>query len=165
MKLNILWFILSTLLISSTTFAQTSKREYKILNTESSVNRESKAMKNFKRSHPNVTGESWSRTDGYHFVKFKEGGIKNKIAYTPGGKIDYTLKMYDNENHLPRWVKIAVQSTYYNYNILDAQELRLKNKTIYLVKITDSTTWKMIRVSDGDLEEIENYSTVISPCR
>jgi hypothetical protein len=160
-----MWFILSSLMLSSATFAQTSKREYKIANTESSIDPESKAIKNFKRSHPDVTNESWSTNNGYYFVKFKEGDVKNKIVYTPNGKIDYALKMYDNENNLPGSVKAAVKSTYYDYNILDAQELQLKNKVIYLVKITDSNTWKTIRVSNGELEEIENYSTVISPCR
>ena len=166
MKTLIMWFILSSLLLTSATFAQTSKREYKIANaTEASVNPESKAVKNFKRSHPEVTNESWSVENGYYFVKFKEGDVKNKIAYTPYGKIDYSLKMYINEKKLPRSVKAAVKSTYYDYKIVDGQELQLKNKVIYLVKITDSITWKTIRVSNGELEEIENYSTVISPCR
>jgi hypothetical protein len=165
MKTLLMWLAVSSLLISSATFAQTSKREYKIAGTESPVDPESKAVKNFKRSHPDVTNESWSTDNGYYFVKFKKGGVKNKIVYTPNGKLDYALKMYNGENNLPRSVRTAVKSTYYDYRILDAQELQVRNNTVYLVKITDSNTWKTIRVSDGDVEEIENYSTVISPCR
>ena len=58
-----------------------------------------------------------------------------------------------------------IKSVYYDYRILDAQELQVKHKKIYLVKITDSNTLKTIRVSDGEVEEIENYSNAISPCR
>ena len=158
-------FALSSLLISSAAIAQTSKREYKISGPASLVDPESKAVKNFKRSHPDVTNELWSIDNGYYFVKFKKGDVKNKIVYTPNGKLDYSLKMYDSENNLPRSVRTAVKSTYYDYRILDAQELEVKNNIVYLVKITDSNTWKTIRVSNGDVEEIENYSTVISPCR
>lgn len=166
MKRRLLWFVLSTLLIGSAAFAQTSKKEYKIApGSENTIDPESKAIKNFKRSHPDASNESWSIENGYYFVKFPEGNIKNKIAFTPQGKVDYSLKLYDNENSLPRAVKAAVKSTYYDYKILDAQELRLKNTVIYLVKITDSYSLKTIRVSNGDVEEIENYSTVISPCR
>ena len=166
MKIRLLWFILSTLLISSAVFAQTSKREYKITTgTESLIDPESRAVKNFKRSHPEAVGETWSIDHGYYFVRFKEQGIKNKIAFTPNGKIDYTMKMYDNDMNLPHAVKAAVKSVYYDYRIVDAQELGLKNTVVYLVKITDSNTWKTIRVSDGDVEEIENYSNAISPCR
>jgi hypothetical protein len=165
MKTLLLFFTLSSLLIVSASFAQTSKREYKIAITESPIDPESKAVKSFKRSHPDVSNESWSTEKGYYFVKFKEADVKNKIVYTPNGKIDYALKMYNGESKLPRSVRTAIRSTYYDYRILDAQELKIKNNTIYLVKITDTYTWKTIRVSNGDLEEIENYSTVISPCR
>jgi hypothetical protein len=160
-----MWLALSSLLFSNATFAQTSKREFKIVSAETPIDPESKALKNFKRSHPDAIDESWSTDNGYYFVKFKEGGVKNKIAYTPDGKVDYALKLYNDEKNLPRSVTASVKSTYYDYRILDAQELHVKRNTIYLVKITNANAWKTIRVSNGELEEIENYSTVISPCR
>jgi hypothetical protein len=165
MKTLLMWLTLSSLLFSNATFAQTSKKEFKIVSAETPIDRESKALKNFKRSHPDAIDESWSTDNGYYFVKFKDGGIKNKIAYTPDGNVDYALKLYNDEKNLPRAVTAAVKSTYYDYRILNAQELQVKHNTIYLVKITDANSWKTIRVSNGELEEIENYSTVISPCR
>src|ERR1044072_1006724 len=86
MKTLLMLFALSSLLISSAAIAQTSKREYKIAGPGSLVDPESKAVKNFKRSHPDVTNESWSTDNGYYFVKFKKGDVKNKIVYTPNGK-------------------------------------------------------------------------------
>ena len=163
MEKKTMLFVIS-LLIGSITFGQTSKREYKITDNETVVIPESKALKNFKRSHPDVTNESWSSTNGYFFVKFKEGDVYNKIVYTRDGRLDYALKMY-RENSLPYTIRAVVKSAYYDYKIVDVQELQLKNKIIFLIKITDANTWKTIRVSNGDLEEIENYSTVISPCR
>ena len=164
MKILLMWVILSVLLVTNTANAQTSKKEFKINNPESVITPETKAIKNFKRSHPDATNESWSTDNGYYFVSFKQDDIKNKIAYTPHGQVDYALKIY-NENNLPYSVRSAVKSIYYDYTITNAQELDVKNKTIYLVKISDANSWKTIRVSNGDLEEIEDYSSVISPCR
>jgi len=165
MKPTLSALVLSSLLITSALPAQTSKREYKIPSTESIAIAESKAVKNFRRSHPDVTNESWRSEKGYYFVTFKDGDIKNKIAYTRNGHLDYSVKMYKEKN-LPSRIRSAVKNTYYDYSITDVQELNLKTDIIYLVKITDTNTWKTIRVSNGgDLEEIENYSTVISPCR
>ena len=164
MKILLIWVILSVLLLTNAANAQTSKKEFKIINPESVITPETKAIKNFKRSHPDATNESWSTDNGYYFVSFKQGDIKNKIAYTSHGQVDYSLKMY-NENNLPYTLRSAVKSIYYDYTITNAQELDVKNKTIYLVKITDANSWKTIRVSNGDLEEIEDYSSVISPCR
>ena len=65
-----------------------------------------------------------------------------------------------------RQVKMNLQSRMQKLkSIRDVQELKVKNKLIYLIKVTDISTWRTIRVCNGDHEEIENYSTVISPCR
>ena len=164
MKLTFLCIVLFSLTMTSSALAQTNKREYKIAGNEEVALPESKAVKNFKRSHPEVSNESWRTENDHFFVTYTTGDIKNKIAYTQRGRIDYALKMYTEKN-LPSGLRSIVKSTYYDYKITGEQELNLGNKIIYLIKITDSKTWKTIRVSNGELEEIENYSTVISPCR
>jgi len=75
------------------------------------------------------------------------------------------FKQMYNENSLPYAVRNSIKSIYYDYKTTDILELKVKNKTIYLVKITDTNTWKTVRVCNGDLEVLENYSTVISPSR
>jgi hypothetical protein len=164
MKTKFTWLAVVFLLASAATNAQTSKREFKINSGEAAIGTESKAYKNFRRSHPSVTNETWRSNKGFSFVSFMQGDIKNKIAYTPDGQVDYSLKMY-KEFNLPKRVRAAVKSTYYDYAITNAQELKVKNKTIYLVKINNAGSWKTIRISNDDVEEIESYSSVISPCR
>lgn len=164
MKLTFLWIVLSSLMMTNAALSQTSKRDYNFAGTDEVVTPETKAVKNFKRSHPDVTNESWRIENDYFFVTYRIDDINYKIAYTPEGHVDYSLRMY-KENNLPSRVRSALKSTYYNYQITDVQELDLKTEIIYLIKLTDTYTWKTIRVNNGDLEEIENYSTVISPCR
>src|SRR5688572_24612670 len=97
-------FILIFLLIISVAHAQTSKNEFTIKNAATKINSESKAVKNFRRSHPNIMNETWRGDNGYYFVSFMRGNAKNKIAYTRDGKVDYSLKVY-NENNLPYAVR------------------------------------------------------------
>ena len=164
MKTKFMWLFVAFLLAGATTNAQTSKRDFKINTGEAAIGTESKAYKNFRRSHPSVTNETWRSNKGYSFVSFVQGAIKNKIAYTRDGQVDYSLKMY-KESNLPKRVRAAVKSTYYDYTITNVQELEVKNKTIFLVKINHAGSWKTIRISNDDVEEIESYSSVISPCR
>ena len=164
MKTKFMWLVITALLIITATNAQTSKKEFKINSNEAVITPESKAYKNFRRSYPSVTDETWRSNNGYSFVSFVQGDVKNKIAYTPDGRVDYSLKMY-KESNLPERIRATVKSIYYDYTIGDAQELKVNSQTIYLVKVNIANTWKTIRLSNGDVEEIESYSRVISPCR
>ena len=163
MKTNFMWIVI-TLVITTAANAQTSKRDFIINSKEAVISPESKAYKNFRRSHPSVTNETWRSNNGYSFVSFAQGDVKNKIAYTPDGRVDYSLKMY-KESNLPERIRNVVKSIYYDYTISDAQELKVNTQTIFLVKVNNANAWKTIRLSNGDVEEIESYSSVISPCR
>jgi hypothetical protein len=164
MKPKSMWLVIIALVMATAANAQTSKKEFIINSSESIVNPESKAYKSFRRSHPSVTNETWRSNNGYSFVSFSQGNIKNKIAYTPDGRVDYSLKMY-KESNLPEKVRAVVKSIYFDYTICDAQELKVNSQTIYLVKVNNADTWKTIRLGNGDVDEIESYSSVISPCR
>ena len=164
MKTNFMWLVITTLVITTAANSQTSKKEFIIDSKEAVISPESKAYKNFRRSHPLVTNETWRSNNGYSFVSFAQGDVKNKIAYTPDGRVDYSLKMY-KESNLPERIRTVVKSIYYDYTISDAQELKVNSQTIFLVKVNNANAWKTIRLSNGDVEEIESYSSVISPCR
>ena len=164
MKTNLMWLVITTLVITTAANAQTSKKEFIIDSKEAVISPESKAYKNFRRSHPSVTNETWRSNNGYSFVSFAQGDVKNKIAYTPDGRVDYSLKMY-KESNLPERIRTVVKSIYYDYTISDAQELKVNSQTIFLVKVNNANACKTIRLSNGDVEEIESYSSVISPCR
>lgn len=150
--------------VSITAGAQSQKKIFTTGNFKDLVIPSPKIENSFRRAFPDIQDEKWTMHNGYYFANFSKHGIKNQVVYTGNGQLDYLLKTY-SRHHLPTKVSSAVKSVYYNYTITNAQELTLKNSTIYLVKIFDSETFKTIRVHNGDMEEIESYSTVISPCR
>jgi hypothetical protein len=145
---------------------QTSVNHYNIGSSADAlpVSTESKAFKNFRRAYPEVTGEKWSQQNDHYIASFKTNHISNKVVYTKSGQVDYSLKIYTPEQ-LPAAIQRSVKSVYYDYTITNAQELHTSMQTIFLVKITNGTTWKTIRLSNGDMDEIENYYSTISPCR
>ena len=139
--------------------SQTAHRSFLLLG-----NVDLKAVKHFEKTYPNAVNEKWRVENGYNIVSFVTGDIRNKVVYTPDGRLDYSLKMY-NEGQLPASIRKHVKSIYFDFDIKSAQELSVKNKTIYIAQLKDANSWKTVRVYNGDVEEIENYSVSISPCR
>ena len=77
----------------------------------------------------------------------------------------FSLTACDNNAGIGNAKDVNPESIYYDYTISDAQELKVNSQTIFLVKVNNANAWKTIRLSNGDVEEIESYSSVISPCR
>lgn len=157
-----LMFVFMSVTASAT--AQTQKLSYVTGALKEVVVPNQKVAISFDRSYPNVDNEKWTVENGYYFATFKNGTVKNQVVYSRNGQLDYSIKTY-SEQELPAAVRSIVKSVYYDYDITQAQELELNKSTIYLVKLSDSKKLKTVRVADGRMEEIESYSTVISPCR
>lgn len=158
--LTTLVFILSATLAN----AQSHKRTFVTGDFKELVIPTAKVESNFRRAYPDINDEKWSTENGYYFAIFTKGEIKNQVVYTEKGHLDYSLKVY-SEKILPAAVRSTVKSVYYDYKITNAQELEIANKTIYLINLSGAKAFKTIRVHNGEMEEIESYSTVISPCR
>jgi hypothetical protein len=116
-----------------------------------------KAMRDFKKTYPNVDGEKWySFKDGFA-AKFSEDGIQHMVTYNRIGDWLYTISYYD-EKQLPSETRAMVKGTYYDYKITLVEEITLRQQTIYLVHIEDETTWKTVRVSDSEMTVIEDFN-------
>ncbi|MBL7699017.1 MAG: hypothetical protein JNK79_12710 [Chitinophagaceae bacterium] len=144
--------------------AQTQKLSYVTGALKDAVIPNQKVAVSFQRSYPDVQNEKWTVDKGYYFVTFTDGDIKNQVVYRQNGQLDYSMKTY-GEKKLPKSIRSIVKGVYYDYKIIHAQELELNKSTIYLVKLSDASMSKAVRIADGQMEEIESYSTVISPCR
>lgn len=117
----------------------------------------SKAMRDFKRSYPDVNDEQWySFKDGFA-VKFKDEGIDHMVTYNRIGDWQYTITNYD-EKKLPESIRAMVKSTYYDYAITLVQEITTHNQLVYLVHMQDELTWKTVKVTDGEMTVIEDFN-------
>jgi hypothetical protein len=120
---------------------------------ESSVN--IRAVRSFRKSFPNVDKAKWKEQNGYYFVSFTTGSVKQKVVYNRNGEVDYALKIY-SEKELPSDLRAAVKGIYYDYAINSAQELKIGSKIVYLVQISTAQNLKTVRICEGDMEEIED---------
>ena len=117
-----------------------------------------RALKEFSKAFKTATNASWYEIPGGSgFVaKFKQDGIDTRVNYDRKGRWTGTILTY-TEAHLPKDVRHMVKSNYYDYNIFLVQEVKVGDKTAYLVKIEDEKTFKTIRVVDGEMDEFESY--------
>jgi hypothetical protein len=135
--------------------ARTMANALSILEPAESIN--TKAMRDFKKNYPNVDGEIWySFKDGFA-AKFNENGIRHMIFYSRVGGLLYNVTSY-GEKKLPENVRALVKSTYYDYSITMIEEINFQQQTMYLVHIQDESTWKIVRVYDGELSVIEDFN-------
>ncbi|HMK19621.1 MAG TPA: hypothetical protein VK492_15570 [Chitinophagaceae bacterium] len=142
-----------------------SSLEYQMNATEtkSSMNElaiSPRAVKDFMNTHKNVTGESWMKTKDGFSVRFNSDDVRTTIYYDKKGNWSGSIKIYGEEKML-RDVRHLVKSTYYDYNIVYAQEIETTDSDgvpTYVVCVDDKTKIKMIRISAGEMSEWKEYT-------
>jgi len=141
--------------VSFLTNAKTMEKTLSIFESSGSIN--IRAMRDFKKYYPNVDGEKWySFRDGFA-VKFNEANIPHMITYNRIGNWQYSIAYY-GEKKLPEDVRAQVKSTYYDYSITMVEEIKAHQQTVYLVHMQDEFTWKILRISDGEMSIIEDFN-------
>ncbi len=115
-----------------------------------------KALKDFKKTFA-ARNKTWQKVAGGFLASFSLGEIKNVVAYNNKGKWQYTIRTY-SEDRLPHGVRATVKQTYYDYSITQVQEIHIDNQIVYLIHMQDATTWKIVRVSDGEMELVKDIN-------
>jgi hypothetical protein len=121
----------------------------------SSINE--KAVKNFSKSYDKQNKASWFAVEDGFVAIFTEDGIKTKAYYDPKGRPVGEVRTYQ-EDKLPKEIRHMVKSTYYDFNIFLVNEVSVGNAKVYLVKIEDNTSFKTIRIQDGEMTETEIFT-------
>ena len=119
-----------------------------------------RAIKDFMNTHKNVTGESWMKTKDGFSVRFNSDDVRTTIFYDKKGNWSGSLKIYGEEKMLHD-IRHLVKSTYYDYNIVYAQEIETTDSNgvpTYVVCVEDKTKIKMIRISAGEMSEWKEYT-------
>lgn len=117
-----------------------------------------KAVKSFTRDYKDVSNAKWLQlNDGYSVVYFTVDGVKTRLLYNKKGVCESIIRYYFEEK-LPTAIRHLVKSTSYDFHIFHVIEPTINGVTSYLVKMEDKTTWKTIKVVDGEIEVVEEYS-------
>jgi len=115
-----------------------------------------RAIRDFTSSYKNPTEVRWIvLPDGFQ-VHCYDDSFQIRIRYDNKGKRICMIRDY-RENKLPHDVRHIIRSQYYDYNIFTVSEISIRGRTIYIVKIEDATTWKVLCIEDGEMTCTEEY--------
>ena len=114
------------------------------------------AVRDFvKRFHEPDSVRWFKLKDESLIVRFDKPGIAFRVAYNRQGGWIYTIQTY-HEKQMPRDTRAIVKSTYYDYSITQVDEIDHIDAagTVYIVYIKDDTSWKTLRVCNGEMDEL-----------
>jgi hypothetical protein len=116
----------------------------------------SKALKNFGHAFKGVTNVSWAKISDGFSAYFIQNGNVNRSYFDKKGNLMYTVVTYDGSK-LPRDVRAIVKSKYYDCEIPLVEEIHTIDQVVYLVHLKDDSSWKKVKVCDGDMQLLEDF--------
>ncbi len=156
--------VASTHVIAQTSFSAESyllKNDhtvaFSVMSFANSSTAHMKAIKDFIKKFDKVNDEKWYEVSDGFFASFKDDGIETKVAYHKNGIWDCTVRTL-NESQMPFAVRDAVKKIYYDSRIIVVYEIKHSDNTAYIIKTEDDKTIKTLRVVDGDVEVISDYT-------
>lgn len=139
--------------ISSSEGMNTTSNPNSVASTEINT----KAVKDFTRTYKNVSDATWFKTEKEFIVFFTRDDISFRVFYTKNGHYEGIIRDY-TEDKLPPEIRNLVKSTYYDFNIYHINEVSADGIISYLIKIEGKTSWKTIKVTNDEMEVVEEYS-------
>ena len=116
-----------------------------------------KAVRNFSKDYKKATDVKWIKTsEGLYAAYFVNDDIQNLVCYNKKGNFECQLRYYQEEK-LPREIRGLVKSAYYDFSIYLVTEVHRNGKIAYVIKMEDKTSWKTVKVVDGEMEVTEDY--------
>jgi hypothetical protein len=128
------------------------------MNTRHINNIHVKAVRDFLKRDKTAANAEWMTVETGFVVKFTDKNNSHcRSVYNSRGQFVYTVKQY-HENNLPRDVRGMIKSQYYDYTITLVEEITERLKPlVYVVHLEDANTLKNIRVSEREMEVLEEY--------
>jgi hypothetical protein len=121
-----------------------------------------KAMRDFLKRDETAADANWMVVENGFVVKYTDKNNSHcRTVYNSRGDFSYTIKQYF-ESNLLRDVRAMIKSQYYDYKITLVEEIvQTLKPLVYVVHMEDAATLKNIRVSDREIEVIEEYKKAL----
>jgi hypothetical protein len=116
-----------------------------------------KAVKDFQARFVDANAQWFTDHNGFvsYFVK---DGYGDRVFYDKKGRWQYSLIFY-SETKLPRNVRSAVKSIYFDMNITLVEEVQTPNGKIYIAHLEDQANIKILKVNDdGEMEIMQELT-------
>ena len=116
-----------------------------------------KVQKSFAHYFAAATGQFWSKVGSAFHTSFYVNGAHNCALFDKSGHLLYAIK-YGKEKDLPADVRKIIKSEYYDYDITAAIEVKADERNIWVVNMKDDTTYLTVRVEDGEMEKVQEFT-------
>ncbi len=118
-----------------------------------------KAMMHFNAQYKNAVDAQWSVVHDGYVVYFSNQGNTNRAFYDKCGNWKFSISYYE-ENKLPKEIRSQVKSVYYDFAIRSVQEIKLSDKTVYIIYIEGDGGSKELKLYDGEMEVVKNFQNL-----
>ena len=111
----------------------------------------------FGKSFKSATKTKWYEVDKNYLVKFINEDMDNNALYKQNGSMVYHIS-YGYEKNLDADLKELIQSSYPNYKVTRAIRVRFENREVWVMNLEGTKRWVLVRVEEGQLEEVNNFA-------
>ena len=112
--------------------------------------------KAFKKSFPGAEDLKWYKLDQDYLAKFIKEDMAHSSLFKKNGYLKYDIS-YGHENNLPTDAREMIQSSYKDYNITTAINVKSAGRDIWVVHLEGLKNLITVRVENQELEEVERF--------
>ncbi|HEY4966221.1 MAG TPA: hypothetical protein VII28_07470 [Puia sp.] len=115
-----------------------------------------RALRDFMFRYGQKDQACWFSTpDGGFESYFIRDGFGDRAVYDQKGNWKFSLIMY-GEDKLPRNIRSAVRSVYYDFDIVMAEEVQMNEGIEYIVTLEEQSAIRVVKVDrQGELEVLQ----------
>jgi hypothetical protein len=124
--------------------------------TSSTISVNASINKTFEQFFKNVSHLRWYQVGKNFLAKFIQNDQENRALFTKNGYLVYHIS-YGAEKHLPSEVRKLIKSSYFDYSIETILKVFQDNRTVWVVNLVDDKNWVIVKVEDGEMEEVKTY--------
>lgn len=126
-----------------------------VIRTTTNVN--AAVDKAFKQQFKDAKNPEWYRMNKNFLVTFINEDMRNNALFKKNGQLIYQIR-FGYEQNLPADIRTKVQQAYADYNITRAVNVRENNRDIWVVNLEGLKKLLIVRVEEGELEEVQSYT-------
>jgi len=112
--------------------------------------------KNFRNYFENASNPRFYELNKNYLAEFMMDNKDNHALFTKKGRLIYHIS-YGYENSLPEDLKSQIKYAYNDYTITRAIKVTEANRTIWVVNLEDAKNLIMVRLENGEMEEVKKY--------
>lgn len=112
--------------------------------------------KAFTKAFPNAESVSWYKLDKDFLAKFIQHDMDHNALFKKNGIMKYDIS-FGYEEHLPEDVRNMVQSSYSDFKITRAIDVKEAGRDIWVVNLEGMNDYVIVRVEEQQLEEVQRF--------